>query len=52
MPISAMRKEPSRRYASVAEFAEDLRRHMEGLPVAAHEDRWTYRAGKFIRRNR
>src|SRR5215813_13942012 len=25
---------------------------MEGLPILAHEDRWTYRAGKFIRRNR
>jgi len=25
---------------------------MEGLPVAAQEDRWAYRAGKFIRRNR
>lgn len=50
--LTALRKEPQRRYASAAEFAEDLRRHMEGLPVLAHEDRWTYRAGKFIRRNR
>ena len=50
--LTAMRKEPQRRYASAAEFSEDLRRHMEGLPILAQEDRWTYRAGKFIRRNR
>jgi len=50
--LTALRKEPQRRYASAAEFAEDLRRHVEGLPVRAHEDRWTYRAGKFVRRNR
>jgi hypothetical protein len=47
-----MRKEPQRRYASAAELSEDLRRHMEALPVLAQEDKWTYRAGKFIRRNR
>jgi len=50
--LTAMRKEPQRRYASVAEFSEDIRRHMDGMPVAAQEDRWTYRTGKFIRRNR
>src|SRR6185369_14368409 len=50
--LTAMRKEPQRRYASAAEFAEDLRRHLEGMPVLAREDRWTYRTGKFIRRNR
>ena len=50
--LAALRKEPQRRYASAAEFAEDLRRHDKGLPVVAQEDRWTYRAGKFIGRNR
>jgi serine/threonine protein kinase len=50
--LTAMRKEPQRRYASAAEFSEDLRRHMEGLPIRAHEDRWTYRARKFVVRNR
>ena len=50
--LTAMRKEPQRRYASAAEFSEDLRRHLEGLPVLARDHRWTYRAGKFIRRNR
>lgn len=50
--LAAMRKEPQRRYASAAEFSEDLRRHMEALPILAQEDRWTYRAAKFIRRHR
>lgn len=50
--LNAMRKEPQRRYASAVELSEDIRRHMEGLPVTAQEDRWTYRAGKFILRNR
>src|SRR5262249_20981926 len=50
--LTALRKEPQRRYASAAEFSEDLRRHMEALPVRAQGDRWTYRASKFVRRNR
>jgi serine/threonine protein kinase len=50
--LTALRKEPDRRYASVAELSEDLRRHLEGLPVAAREDRFWYRAGKFVRRNK
>lgn len=48
----AMRKESQRRYSSAAELAEDIRRHLEGLPVAAHENNRRYRAAKFIRRNR
>lgn len=50
--LTAMRKEPQRRYASAAELSEDLRRHMEHMPILAREDRWTYRAVKFINRNR
>jgi tetratricopeptide (TPR) repeat protein len=50
--LTAMRKEPQRRYASAAAFSEDIRRYLEGLPVAAQGDRWTYRTRKFIRRNR
>ncbi len=48
----AMRKEFSRRYASVAQFSEDIRRHLEGLPVIARKDTWSYRGGKFVRRNK
>jgi serine/threonine-protein kinase len=50
--LMALRKEPSRRYASVADFAEDLRRHQAGLPVRAHKDSLRYRASRFVRRNR
>ena len=50
--LMAIRKEPDRRYASVDLFSEDIRRHLDGLPVAAHQDTLGYRAGKFVRRNR
>jgi len=50
--LKALRKEPQRRYASVGLFSEDLRRHLEGLPVTAHRDTWSYRAGKFVRRHK
>jgi serine/threonine-protein kinase len=50
--LMALRKEPERRYASVERFAEDIRRHLSGLPVAARGDTLAYRAGKFIRRHR
>ena len=48
----AMRKEPARRYASVAQFSEDIRRHCDGLPVQARRDTVGYRTGKFVRRNK
>jgi serine/threonine protein kinase len=48
--LKAIRKEPSRRYASVAEFDEDLRRWLEGLPVLPQGDSLGYRTRKFITR--
>ncbi len=48
----SLRKEPIRRYTSVAQFSEDLRRHGEGMPVSARKDTLGYRAGKFVRRNK
>jgi serine/threonine-protein kinase len=50
--LMAMRKESYRRYSSVEQFSEDIRRHLEGLPVIARKDTFGYRAGKFIRRNK
>ncbi len=50
--LMAMRKEPERRYASVGQFSEDIRRHLAGLPVLARKDTWNYRSGKFIRRHK
>lgn len=50
--MKALRKEPARRYGSVAELAEDVRRHLDGMPVRAGPDSLGYRMGKFARRNR
>ena len=50
--LMAMRKEPSRRYASVEQLSEDIRRHLESRPIVARRDTFTYRAGKFVRRNK
>ncbi len=50
--LKALRKEPERRYLSVDQLSEDLRRHLEGLPVGARKDTVVYRARKFLRRNR
>ncbi|MEO6969454.1 MAG: serine/threonine-protein kinase, partial [Chthoniobacterales bacterium] len=50
--LKALRKEPRRRYESAAQFSEDIRRHLAGLPVIARKDTWSYRSAKFIRRNR
>ena len=50
--LKALSKEPQRRYASVDQFSEDVRRHLAGLPVMARKDTWGYRTTKFVRRNR
>jgi serine/threonine-protein kinase len=49
--LTALRKEPERRYQGVEALAADLRRHLEGLPVQAQPDRWSYRTAKFLRRH-
>jgi len=50
--LKSLRKEPERRYSSVEQFSEDIRRHLNGLPVSASASTWSYHAAKFIRRNR
>ncbi|MEO8679225.1 MAG: protein kinase [Vicinamibacterales bacterium] len=50
--LKALRKEPEKRYTSAEQFGEDIRRHVDGLPVAARKGTWNYRAGKFARRHR
>lgn len=49
---NALRRQEARRYASVEQFAEDLRRHLQGLPVRARRDTVMYRTGKFLKRHR
>ena len=48
----ALKHNPSERYESVAEFADDLRRYLAHQPIAARPDTAAYRAAKFVRRHR
>jgi len=48
----AVRPEPERRYASVAELDDDVARYLAGFPVRARPDTAAYRFGSFVRRNR
>lgn len=50
--LMALRKEPDRRYGSVEQLSEDVRRYLEGRPVKARQDTLRYRAGKFIQRHK
>jgi len=50
--LMALRKEPQRRYASVEQLSEDIRRHLEGLPVIARTPTLRYRSAKFVRRHK
>ncbi len=50
--LKALEKDPERRYRGAADLADDLRRHLDGLPVLARAGSKMYRAGKFVRRNR
>jgi non-specific serine/threonine protein kinase/serine/threonine-protein kinase len=50
--LMALRKDPQRRYSSVQQFAEDIRRHLQSLPVIARRDTVGYRASKFAARHR
>lgn len=50
--LMALRKEPSRRYASVNDLQEDIRRHLENIPVIARNDTVWYRATKFVVRHK
>ncbi len=48
----ALRKEPKERYGSIEQLAADLRRCLEGRPVAARQGTWLYVASRFVRRHR
>ncbi len=49
--LKALQKEPERRYQSVKDFSEDIRRYLVGLPITARPDTFRYRATKFVQRN-
>jgi eukaryotic-like serine/threonine-protein kinase len=50
--MKALEKDPARRYGSVEQFAGDIRRHLEGVPILARPQTWRYRSGRFVRRHR
>lgn len=50
--LKAMRRAPQDRYASVADLAADVRRHLAFEPVRARTGSRTYRVQRFLRRNR
>jgi eukaryotic-like serine/threonine-protein kinase len=49
---TALQREPARRYATAAAFADDLRRWIEGRPISARADSPGYRLNRFLRRHR
>ena len=50
--LMALRKEPSRRYTSANDLGEDIRRHLENVPVRARNDSVWYRTTKFVARHK
>jgi eukaryotic-like serine/threonine-protein kinase len=49
--MKALEKDRMRRYASVSDFAADIRRHLRHEPVMAGPPSTTYRLQKFVRRH-
>ncbi|MBE0656046.1 MAG: tetratricopeptide repeat protein, partial [Bryobacteraceae bacterium] len=50
--LTAMHKDPSKRYGSVEALIRDIDRYLKGEPLEARPDTVGYRMGKFVRRNR
>src|SRR5262249_4886256 len=49
--LKAIARERERRYPSVEQLADDIRRHLDDRPIAARPDAAIDRARKFVRRN-
>ena len=49
--LTTLRKNPARRYPSVIQLNEDLRRYLAGLPVTARPPTLRYRGLKFVARH-
>ncbi len=48
----AIQKSADRRYASIEQFADDVRSFLDGMPVRAKRDSRGYRFSKFVKRHR
>ena len=49
--LTAMHKDPQRRYATVDALIRDVDHYLKGEPLEARPDSVPYRLGKFVRRN-
>ena len=49
--LTAMHKDPDRRYRTVDALIRDIDHYVDGEPLEARPDRVSYRLGKFVRRN-
>ncbi len=52
IPLKAMHKDRSRRYASTIELSEDIGNYLANKPLRAAPDSTAYRLRKFLRRNK
>jgi eukaryotic-like serine/threonine-protein kinase len=52
LSLTAMHKDPQRRYPSVEALVRDIDHYLRGEPLEARPDRISYRVAKFVRRNR
>jgi eukaryotic-like serine/threonine-protein kinase len=52
IPLKALRKDRSRRYASAEALGADVRRYLDGTPLEAAPESRSYLIKKFVRRNR
>ena len=50
--MMAIRKEPERRYSSIAQFSSDIEAYLDGYPLLARTDTWGYRTSTFVRRHK
>lgn len=50
--LKCLRREPERRYDSVADLSNDIERFLDGRPVAARPSTFVYLASKFVARNK
>ena len=50
--LKALRKEADRRYSTVADFADDIDRHLDGRAIRARSPSPVYQARRFVRRHR
>lgn len=50
--LKALQKEPRQRYGSVAEFSQDIDRHLQHHPIEARPSTFAYRVSKYAQRHK